>query len=85
MIQTIFAYGFVFWMIGLGMNILPSQGWALGRFLRSLPVRAYQLTVRWIPRLLVLLWRGVVRVSGLATHKSAALLAKSKDKSGKAE
>jgi hypothetical protein len=85
LLSTVFAWGFIVWIIGLWMNILPSQGWALGRFLRSLPVRVYQLTLRWIPRLLVLLWRGVVRVSGLATNKSAALLVKSKDKPGKAE
>nr|WP_309693261.1 hypothetical protein [Armatimonas sp.] len=85
LLRTAVAWGFVFWMIGLGMNTLPSQGWALGRFLRSLPVRTYQLTLRWIPCVLALLWRGVIRLSGLGTSKSQTLPAKAKDKTGKGE
>ena len=84
-LRTIFAYGFVFWMIGLWMHILPGQGGVLGKFFRSLPVRVYQLTLRWIPRVGLLLWRGVMRVSGLAASKPAALPGKSKDKTGKGE
>ena len=86
LLRTAVAWGFLFWMIGLGMHILPSQGWALGRFLRSLPVRVYQLIVRWVPRLLILLWRGIVRFSGLVTSKPSSLLpTKAKDKIGKGE
>lgn len=85
LLRTMGAWGLVLWMIGLGMNVLPSKGWALGRFLRSLPVRIYQLIVRWVPRLLILLWRGVIKLVGGKASKSTPSPNRTNDKTGKGE
>ncbi len=72
LLRTVCAYSFIGWLIGMWLHLMPGQGGAPGRFLRSIPARYWQLATRYVPKLLVLVWRGVVKLSGLAGHKIPA-------------
>lgn len=83
-VRTVLAYSFLGWVIGMWLHVLPGQGGALGRLLRGIPSRYWQTVTRLLPKLLGLAWRGVMKISGLATKK-VPVPSSAKAKMGKEE
>lgn len=63
------AYLFIGWIIGLYLSMLPGSVGKFGGFLRSLPAKSVLFVVGWVPKLLQLLWRGIIQLSGLKPQK----------------
>lgn len=68
-LRTIGAYLFIGWIVGLYLSMLPGSFGKVGGFLRSLPAQAALFCVRGLPKLLMMLWRGVIQLSGLKPQK----------------
>lgn len=68
-LRSIGAYLFIGWFIGLFLSMLPGSVGKFGGFLRSLPAKSLLLVVGWVPKLLQLLWRGIIQISGLKPQK----------------
>lgn len=69
LVQTGLFYALLGWILGWWLRLLPGGGGAVGTLLRNLPVTAFRLLVRWLPRLLLSMGRAIVRLSGLSTPR----------------
>ncbi len=84
-IRTSLFYAVLLWLLGLGLQLMPGSGGAIGKFLRGLPLFALRTLLRWLPRLLRFVVGGILRMAGFHAGKAVAPVAKAKARSVKGD